>query len=69
MKYGLKVLYWLFYACCALAILGGAFGIFYELLPDRSFIPDSLFSVVFFSQFVIIPGLFLTGFLIRKIEK
>lgn len=69
MKIGRKVLYGLFYSFLILTFLGGICGIIYELLPDRSFIPDPLFSAVFYSQFVIIPGLLLTYLLIKKWEK
>lgn len=69
MKIGCKVLYGLFYTFLILTFLGGICGVIYELLPNRSFIPDPLFSAVFYSQFVIIPGLLITAFLIKKLKK
>jgi hypothetical protein len=58
-----------FYIFLVLVIIGGAFGLIYELLWDRSFIPDALFNTIFYSQFIIIPGLLFTGFLINKWKK
>lgn len=65
----LKIAYGCFYIFLVLVIIGGAFGLIYELLWDRSFIPDALFNTIFYSQFIIIPGLLFTGFLINKWKK
>ena len=65
----LKIAYGCFYIFWVLVIIGGAFGLIYELLWDRSFIPDALFNTIVYSQLIIIPGLFFTAFLINKWKK
>ena len=65
----LKIASILFYTLLILTIVGGTCGIIWEVLPDRSLIPDSLFNTVVLSQFVILPGLLITGFLVNKWKK
>ena len=37
-----------------LLLIGGAAGIIYELLPDKSIVSETCFNAVFYSQFVVI---------------
>ena len=45
------VIWWLLFI---FLLAGGIAGVLYELLPNKSIVPDPVFEVVFYAQFIII---------------
>lgn len=47
-------------------VIGSIFGVIYELLPNKSIVPDDVFNFLFIAQFIVIIAFVIYLFLRKK---